>query len=160
MIPYLLLFLYFAIGALVEHDRGLRPRRPFFLILGAYFIAGMIGFRYKVGADWDTYRQIFAYSRLVSASRMVVALGDPAYALLTWAVSHLGGRIWGVNLVCGAIFAWGLQRFARAQANPWLALVMGIPYSYVSELARFAARPGSRSGFSAGRGCRLSGKKR
>jgi hypothetical protein len=36
-----------------------------------------------------------------------------------------------VNLVCGAIFAWGLQRFARAQANPWLAMVMGIPYLVV-----------------------------
>jgi hypothetical protein len=131
VIPYWLLFIYFAAGALVEHDQGLRARHRFFLILGAFIIAGMIGFRYKVGADWNTYRQIFAYSRLVSASQMISSVGDPAYGLLTWAVAHLNGSIWEVNLVCGAIFAWGLLRFARAQANPWLAMVMGIPYLVV-----------------------------
>jgi hypothetical protein len=130
VIPYWLLYLYFAAGALVVHD-DLRPKRPYFLILGALIIAAIIGLRYRVGADWDTYRHIFAYSRLVGAIRMITYMGDPAYALLTWAVAHLDGRIWEVNLVCGLIFSWGLQRFARAQANPWLAMVIAVPYLVV-----------------------------
>lgn len=130
MIPYWLLFLYFAAGALVEHDAP-RARRPIFLLFGALIIAAMVGLRYRVGADWDTYRRIFAYSDLVSASRMLAAFGDPAYGLLTWSFAHLNGAIWQVNLVCALIFAWGLHRFVRAQANPWLAMVMAIPYLVV-----------------------------
>jgi hypothetical protein len=33
-----------------------------------------------------------------------------------------------VNCCCGLIFSWGLIRFARRQTNPWLAVVIGIPY--------------------------------
>lgn len=132
MIPYWLLFLYFAAGALVERDfDGLRRRHPFFLVFGAAIIAFMIGLRYRVGADWFTYVDIFRHARLVSLNGMLDFFSDPAYGLLTWIVAHLGGRIWEVNLACGLIFAWGLQRFARAQANPWLAMVVGVPYLVV-----------------------------
>ena len=132
MIPYWLLFIYFAAGGLLEQDaEALRPRRTFFLLFGAFIISLMIGFRYKVGADWTTYREIFAYSRLVTGERMLHVFGDPAYGLLTWAVSHLDGEIWQVNLVCGLIFAWGLQRFARAQASPLLAMCVAVPYLVV-----------------------------
>lgn len=107
---------------------GERPRRPYFLLIGALIIAAMIGLRFRVGADWVTYRHMFLHSDLISAGQMLSTFGDPAYALLTWSVAHLGGRIWEVNLVCGLIFAWGLQRFARAQTNPWLAMVVAVPY--------------------------------
>ena len=132
MIPYWLLFLYFAAGGLLEQGvEELRPRRTSFLLLGALIIAVMIGLRFKVGADWSTYREIFAFSRLVTGERMFHLVGDPAYALLTWSISHLGGAIWQVNLVCGIIFAWGLHRFARAQSNPLLAMCVAIPYLVV-----------------------------
>jgi len=38
------------------------------------------------------------------------------------------GELWVVNLLCGAIFTWGLMRFAEAQQRPWLAIVVAIPY--------------------------------
>jgi hypothetical protein len=131
VIPYWLLFIFFAAGALIEHDvEGRRPR-SILLLIGALIIALMIGFRFKVGADWIAYELIFNYSKLFGAARSVQAFGDPAYSLLTWSVSHLGGSIWQVNLVCGLIFSWGLLRFARAQTNPWLAMTVAIPYLVV-----------------------------
>ena len=38
----------------------------------------MIGFRYEVGADWQTYQFIFAYAGRGSLER-VLTIGDPGY---------------------------------------------------------------------------------
>jgi hypothetical protein len=132
VIPYWLLFLYFAAGALLERDvDGPRSGSDPFLAIGTLIIGLMIGFRYHVGADWRAYADIFDYSGHLSARHMISIFGDPAYGLLTWSVHRAGGQIWMVNLVCGLIFAWGLRRFALAQANPWLAMVVAVPYLVV-----------------------------
>lgn len=132
MIPYWLLFIYFAAGALIERDfDGRRTTRSIALTIGAVIIALMIGLRFRVGGDWTTYRWQFAFSGRTSAHRMIDLFGDPAYSLLSWTVAHLGGTIWQLNLVSGTIFSWGLLRFSRAQANPWLAMTMAIPYLVV-----------------------------
>lgn len=131
MIPYWLLFIFFAAGALLEHDIEGARERSILLLIGGLIIALMIGLRFKVGADWLAYDLIFNYSKLLDAGRAVRVFGDPAYSLLTWSVSQLGGSIWQVNLVCGLIFSWGLVRFARVQANPWLAMTVAIPYLVV-----------------------------
>jgi len=132
VIPYWSLFVYFAAGALLAPEvDSPRERNVALLWLGALLMALMIGLRYKVGGDWGSYAEIFRYSVRFSAVTAVKAFGDPAYALLTWIVSHSGGQIWQVNLVCGAIFSWGLLRFCRAQAQPWLAMSIGVPYLVV-----------------------------
>ena len=87
----------------------------------------MIGLRYETGADWSAYLSIFeAYSYMDLG--MVFAESDPGYGLLNWVVSGLGLEIWAVNLVCAAIFTWGLVKLAKRQPNPWLAFLVVIPY--------------------------------
>jgi EpsG family len=58
----------------------------------------------------------------------MLRIGDPGYQLLSWTVRRMGIEIWLVNLVCGTIFAWGLLRFAKVQPNPWLAILVAVPY--------------------------------
>lgn len=130
MLPYWLLFGYFAAGALLstgpralDTDRTSRP----LLLLGGLFIAVMIGLRYQVGADWDAYRTMFSWTGLVSLDR-VLNFGDAGYQLLNWLVQQLGFGLWLVNLVAAAVFTWGLVRFARVQSDPWLAMVVAVPY--------------------------------
>jgi hypothetical protein len=97
------------------------------LFVAALLIAAMIGFRYEVGGDWNTYKEIYSeisYFKLMEA----IAYGDPGYSLLNWMAVQFGAGIWFVNLACGLIFTWGLVRFARRQTNPWLAVLVGIPY--------------------------------
>ena len=132
MFPYWLLFLFFAAGAMLEQDpeRRLTESRPF-LTIGAVIVALMIGFRYQVSADWYVYTELFAKAARVSAGHLLVRFVDPAYALLNWSVSNVGAPFWLVNLVCGIIFSWGLLRFSRTQANPWLAAATAIPYLVV-----------------------------
>jgi hypothetical protein len=125
---YWVLFGFFAAGALVT--RPFQPRvasRHPLLVVGAVLTAILIGIRYKVGADWPTYDFMFHYAARVSLGR-VLELGDPAYEVVNWGVQQLGGAMWLVNLICGAVFSWGLLRFCKAQSDPWLAFAIAIPY--------------------------------
>ncbi len=100
------------------------------LTLGSLLIALAIGFRYEVGADWETYGFLFSYARYADLAR-VLTIGDPGYQILNWAVQRIGGDIWVVNLVCGIAFSYGLFRFARAQPDPWLTIAVAVPYLVV-----------------------------
>jgi hypothetical protein len=93
----------------------------------AIVMALMIGLRFQVGADWDEYERIFTFAGRASFDR-ILNWGDPGYQILNWTFSQLGGSIWQVNLVCALIFCWGLLRLAQAQPQPWLAMVVAIPY--------------------------------
>lgn len=122
------MFSVFTAGALEYRRRGaIGQQAAPLLILGGLYIAVMIGFRYHVGGDWGSYEEIFAWSGTLKL-KDALTLGDPAYTVLNWFTNWLGYDVWFVNFVCGLIFAWGLIRFARRQANPWLAIVVAIPY--------------------------------
>jgi hypothetical protein len=57
-----------------------------------------------------------------------IARGDPGYQAVNFAAYHLGGKIWLVDLICGAGLMWGLGRFALTQRNPWLVVLVAVPY--------------------------------
>lgn len=129
MFPYWILFTYFAAGA-VRSTRGrLRLEGVGWLplIVGFLGIAVMIGIRYRVGGDWYAYQRMLNNMEWLDF-RGALASGDPGYMAVNWVISRLGLGVWGVNLVCGLIFSWGLMRFAANQPNPWLVTVVAIPY--------------------------------
>src|SRR5258705_1045984 len=121
------MFLSFAAGAMREHQRAAGSGRadiPF--RFGCVLIALMIGLRFHVGGDWIAYEEIFADAKGERLGSLP-AIADPGYYLVNIVVQWLGGEVWLVNLVCGAIFTWGLTRFAEAQQRPWLAMVVALP---------------------------------
>jgi hypothetical protein len=130
MLIYWALFAFFAAGALLAPTGGGRTHSRPLLALGAVITALLIGLRYKVGGDWETYDYLFSYAGHVSLGR-VLKFGDPAFQLLNWGIAQFGIRVWAVNLVCGALFAWGLWRFSKAQPEPWLAFAVAIPYMVI-----------------------------
>ncbi len=128
MLPYWLLFSIFAAGSLDFRRReAVGNKTTPILAVAGVFIALMIGFRYEVGGDWMTYEDILLMTGY-SSFGAVLAEGDPGYGVLNWVAAQLGWQIWFVNLVCGAIFSWGLIKFARQQSNPWLAVLIAVPY--------------------------------
>lgn len=129
MLPYWLLFSLFAAGAVQYNRTEAEHRRSSALMLGLVALVPivMIGLRYQTGADWEPYLYIFqeiGYMDVGSA----LTYDDPGYSFLNWLAHIVGVEIWAVNLVCAAIFGWGLVVFARHQPNPWLAMVVAIPY--------------------------------
>lgn len=131
MFPYWLLFALPAFASLYEKplQNSFRGERALFLLTLA-LVAVMIGLRFEVGGDWFSY---LGYLNSASTMSLFDAsnASDPGYVLLNWVVSRVGGDIWLVNLICGAIFSVGLLHFTRAQPSPWLALAMAVPYLIV-----------------------------
>jgi hypothetical protein len=129
MFPYWILFGVFAVGAtLGSRDRGFAGGGggPL-LALAAIAMALMIGLRYEVGADWKVYEWLFTIAGRASFER-ALSLGDPGYQFINWVIRQLGGAIWQVNLICALVFCWGLLRLCQQQPQPWLAMVVAIPY--------------------------------
>jgi hypothetical protein len=146
VLPYWLLFSIFAAGSLDFRRRESRASNtaPILAVAGV-FIALMIGLRYEVGGDWMTYEDILLTTGYWDFAT-VLAGSDPGYGILNWVAAQLGWQIWFVNLVCGGIFSWGLIKFARQQANPWLAVLIAVPY-LVIVVAMGYTRQGVAIGF-------------
>ena len=129
MLPYWLLFAVFALGAVNErpYAHWQRQGQDMVLLFAMMLLALLVGLRFSVGGDWGSYLglfRLFAYSDFTRA----FTIGDPAYHLLSWTAQQLGAGIWLVNLICAAIFSWGLYRLAVSQPSPWLTIVVAIPY--------------------------------
>ena len=139
MLPYWLLFLFFAVGALLTlrplslalaaevgaTQASARRARPLF-VLGMLLLTLMVGLRFEVGGDWFSYANIF--ERTTDDLGRELTRGDPAYQFLNWLVHELRGEMWHINIVCAVIFAIGLHRLATTQPEPWLVLVVAVPY--------------------------------
>lgn len=129
MWPYWLIFVPAVILALSGWGGADRDGRGAFwlwLVVGIVLVL-FVGLRHEVGGDWDNYLQ--QYQTLTHASLVeALRLDDPGYGLLNWLSGRLGLGIHAVNLVAATIFVYGLIVFCRLQPNPWLALVVAIPY--------------------------------
>jgi hypothetical protein len=127
MIPYWLLFIPFAFGALVERvgtrRRILGPSGALLVLL----LTLVVGFRHQVGGDWGNYLRIFDMFEYIPVAE-ALAMGDPAYSALNSLSAQLGFGVYGVNIICAAFFSLGLVLFCRQQPRPTLALVAAIPY--------------------------------
>lgn len=127
MLPYWALFGIVALAAMMEQAKYRWHRLSLPAVGFAVLLSLMIGLRIDVGGDYYGYLAMFEWSQRVSLSR-ALDKGDLAYNLLNWIVAQSDGDMWMVNLVCAAIFVWGLMRFCAIQPRPWLALVVAMPY--------------------------------
>ena len=128
MFPYWFLFTLCAAGAVQYRDRpGVRVQGGPLLMFMILLTTLMIGMRYEVGGDWFNYVSIFQDLRYEPIGD-ILTMSDPGYGLVSWIISRAGMDLWVVNLICAAIFMGGLAKFVRRQPNPWLALLVGVPY--------------------------------
>ncbi len=126
MIIYWLMFLVPACAVLMPKRLKSSHSWVSWALVFVFFVLVM-GLRHEVGGDWFNYLGHFdsvAYYSLPDIMRHA----DPGYFLLNWLVSRAGGDIHYVNLVCAAVTVSGTVVFARAQPNPWLALLVAVPY--------------------------------
>ena len=129
MLPYWLMFLVPALAVLMPWRLPERQSRCAWLVVGSAF-ALMMGLRDEVGGDWGTYLPIFHDTALGTFGE-AIGRGDPGYHGLNWLVERGGGDIYIVNLLCAAVTMWGTVVFCRRQPNPWLALLVAVPYMLV-----------------------------
>lgn len=127
MTPYWLLFAVWAVGAVQFARRADRPRSNILFIFVAALTALMVGLRFDVGGDWLTYINIYQQISFQSLWDGL-KLSDPAYALFNWISAQFDWGMWLPNLVCAAVFMAGIARLANRQPNPWLTILVAVPY--------------------------------
>jgi hypothetical protein len=133
LIPYWLLWGYFFAGLSLSR-REVQPGQTAGLsglaILGLIGMTLMIGLRFEVGGDWGAYKRMFSWSSTATLAE-VLGRGDPGYFFFNWLAHQFGAGVWLVNLVCGAIVVTGVAALARREPQPWLAILLAIPYLIV-----------------------------
>jgi hypothetical protein len=128
LFPYWAVFALAAFGAVLERPQSQGGRdQAVLLTLVGVFLTLFIGLRYKVGADWVSY-DLALWSAGYRSIAETLVMRDPGYEALNWIAASLGLGLWAVDLVCAAIFVWGLLRLARTQPRPWMVVFLAIPY--------------------------------
>lgn len=128
MLPYWFLFSLCSMFALNDGQlvRNQSPVRAFLLVAGV-LTALIVGLRYDVGGDWETYLLRFERVYYMSLGEALQET-DPGYYFVNWFVHLIGFDVWAVNLICGAIFTAGLIAFCRTLPLPWIGMAVAIPY--------------------------------
>lgn len=137
MWPYWMLFLLPAFAATISNRPcgaqfiGVSRQRLDSAWLGVgLLLALMIGYRYEVGGDWLHYIEYVERIQGVALSD-VFMMSDPGFQLVNWLSVEAGWGIFGVNLVCGGLFAAGVVGFCQGMPRPWLALAVAVPYMVI-----------------------------
>lgn len=128
MIPYWSLFAVYTMGSFAFHPQQ-GPRRdlmPFYWF-AAFCLALMIGFRWQVGVDWGNYVRMYEELRWLGFEG-VADKGDPLFYFPMQLFRKANLHISYFFLVCGTIFTIGLCTFAKRQINPWLAVLVAVPF--------------------------------
>ena len=127
MLIYWFLFLV-PVYFLLARGRGAAYTPQSVWRLFSLFLIFLIGLRYQVGGDWVTYIEGLEITKDTPWEDLFDARKEAGYTLVSWFSLALGTGIYGVNLICAAIFTMGLISLSRKQPYPWLAIVAAIPY--------------------------------
>lgn len=129
MLVYWAMFAAPAFSALSGFTSGQRasrtPRVGLALLLVVFAV--LIGARFEVGGDW------FAYEGIVDAIRdeklgYSISFGDPGFGLVSWISTRVGLGSFGPSMFCAIVLVYGIWRFIRTLADPWLATAAAVPY--------------------------------
>ena len=90
-------------------------------IIFILFFIIIVGFRYKVGSDWNTYNDIFEQN-ITSKSY------EFGYVYFIWLSNIFNTQIWGLNLFAALVFFIGYYSLFKNEKYFWFSLNLAIPY--------------------------------
>jgi hypothetical protein len=126
MFIYWFLFLIPLYFILVKVRGGVNTSQLEWRLFG-FFLIILIGLRYRVGGDWFTYLEGLELEKNIQWKDLLLKR-DPGFTLVSWFSLALGASVYGINLICAAIFTGGLISLSRIQPYPWLSVLVAIPY--------------------------------
>lgn len=104
---------------------GVRRSRTLLIAVALIFWLA-IGFRLKVGMDWNNYLSQYLATKNLSPSDFIFQT-EAGFKLLMWLAGRVGGGILLVNAISGLVFCWGFFAVARRCREPMLAIVVATP---------------------------------
>lgn len=97
-----------------------------FYWLSLIFLIVFSAFRYEVGCDWATYREVFELYSSYTLSEIWLER-EPGFFLLNKIVNELGLSFVYVNVTSTIIFFFGLHQIFKRQPNPIALLALAFP---------------------------------
>ena len=97
------------------------------IIILFFVLVLFIGFRYEVGTDWQMYLLRIDSRGDQSLSDLLKRGMEIGFASLESIAYTFGRKIVIVNTLSGIIFIYGLIKYCKKQAYPWLALLIAYP---------------------------------
>lgn len=120
--PYFFALLLACIPALL----GGRPYRLAWVYYYCFLLL-FVGLRHQVGSDWHGYLLIADQMKGLPF-KALLDYPEFLYYLAVWISVDMGWGIYAANLLTTAIFLFGVFSFCAKQKNPWLCLVVSIPF--------------------------------
>lgn len=103
-------------------------------------------FRYEVGCDWESYKNIFLNETDVVDLLYVIQSREPIFWLITGVLYNLNFSYLSLNIVSSAIFFAGIYILARRQPDPLSFLVLLFPILIIN-MPMSGVRQGAAIGF-------------
>ena len=113
-------------------------------LVGLFFF---VGFRYKVGCDWDGYLNIFERTRRLTLE-MSLQRGEPAFDAVNVFLHYFELEYPYINVIASAGFFLGLNALARRQPDRLGVLILAFPVLILN-----LAMSGIRQGIAVGIMC-------
>ena len=120
MFPYLLLIGSVSVLAIT----GTRNKLVFWLIALTFFV--LIGWRWRVGMDWNNYTAIVERDGGKDLLTLISGV-EAGFGALVWLSGQFGGVTF-LNVISAAIFCIGLFAVATRCREPLLAITVASPY--------------------------------
>ena len=96
-------------------------------VVGFIFVV-IIGMRFHVGADWETYQAAYDRTEIYEISEWHRVSTDFGYSMINYMCRELDLGVGGVNTICGMLLMLGIGVFAAHQPKPWLVFCAATPY--------------------------------
>lgn len=126
MFVYFMMYFFAAVAAMGHVGKRAKSGAAGWMLVGIGLVI-IIGLRHHVGGDWNNYVTHFNELRWLSFDK-AMSMSDPGYQLLSYWMNDWGWGIYMVNFISAILFVSGLIALLRRQINPWLGLVVAIPY--------------------------------
>lgn len=123
------IYFTFLIAPIISMLTNFSKSKKYTFVIWFYFLALLIfcGFRFEVGPDWYQYDAIYQSNSSLNFSDFV-DFSEPGFFLLNKASEFFGTGYEGVIFFCSLVFLLGCFSYARATADPWLAIAAILPY--------------------------------
>ena len=100
----------------------------FLYLIYSIFLSIYIGFRDKIGGDWEAYYLLYVKVSNLNFFELFNVRYEFGYLFINWLVAKFNLGIHYVNFISAVIFVTGLSLFCYFQPYKWLGLLIATPY--------------------------------
>jgi len=125
------MFFYYSIWAVISFFSFFsfkKAEAKLFFLFFLFLLFLMTGLRFKVGADWSNYLELYSFFKYSNFTESLT-ITDPSYGILNYISQKIGlSDTILVNSGCALVFYICFYFLCKKMENYWLPLLVSFPY--------------------------------